>query len=87
MARSTGVVLGVGGITLFNQVILNQEKFTWKVPIATAIAALMLDGLEHVAPDAAVALAWLALVTVVFTRVNPNVPSPAESLLNAMGRK
>lgn len=85
MARSTGVILAVGGITIFNDVVLQNRPFNWKVPIATGIAALAFTGAEHVMPDVAVALAWLALVAVVFTRVDPSTPAPAEALIETIG--
>ncbi len=87
MAQSTGIVLAIGGITIFNEVVLNNQPFTWKVPIATGIAALVFTGLEKVSPSLAVGIAWVALAAVTLTRVNPNVPSPAESLANVVNGK
>lgn len=87
MAASTGIVLMIGGITVFNDVVLNAQPFTWKVPIATGIAALLFDGLEHISPELAVGLAWVGLVAVTLTRINPNVPAPAESLMNTLNGK
>jgi hypothetical protein len=87
MARSTGIVLAVGGITVFNEVILHSQPFNWKVPIATGIAAVMLGGLENLSPELAVGIAWVALVAVSLTRVNPNVPAPAESLAAVISGK
>ena len=87
MARSTGIVLAVGGITMLNEVILHDQPFNWKVPIATGIAAVMLAGLENLSPELAVGIAWVALVAVSLTRINPNVPAPAESLAAAISGK
>lgn len=81
MAQTTGPILAVGGLTLANRVVFNDQPMDWKVPIGTAIAAVLFSGAERVAPRAAVALAYLALVSVVFVRVDPAVPSPAESAL------
>ncbi len=81
MAKSTGPALMIGGVTIFNEVILNNRPFNWKVPVATGFVALGLAGLEHVSEPLAVGLAWLALVSILFTRVNPTVPAPAESLV------
>lgn len=81
MAASTGPVLAIGGLTLANRVIFNDKPMDWKVPIGTAIAAVLFSGAERVAPQLAVRLAYLALVSVVFVRVDPAVPSPAESAL------
>lgn len=87
MARSTGPILAVGAVTLFNEVVLHAQPFNWKVPIATGIAALGLDLLEHLNADLAVGIAWIALVAILFTRVNPNVPAPLESLAAATAPK
>jgi hypothetical protein len=80
MAKSTGPALMIGAITLGNDVILNGQPFNWRIPVATGIVALGLAGLEHVSQELAVGLAWTALVAILFTRVNPAVPAPAESL-------
>jgi hypothetical protein len=81
MAKSTGPALAIGGVTLFNQVVLNGEGFNWRIPIASGFVALALAGVEHLSEPLAVGLAWLGLVTVIFTRVDPKVPAPAESLV------
>jgi predicted membrane-bound dolichyl-phosphate-mannose-protein mannosyltransferase len=81
MAASTGPVLAIGAITLANRVVFNDKPMDWKVPIGTAIAAVLFAGAERAVGDAAVKLAYLALVTVVLARVDPSVPSPAESAL------
>jgi hypothetical protein len=82
MAKSTGPALMIGGITVFNEVILNGKPFNWRVPVATGFVALGLAGLEHVSQELAVGLAWTALVVILFTRVSPDVPAPAESLVS-----
>lgn len=81
MAASTGPILAVGAITLANRVVFNDEPMDWKVPIGTAIAAVLFAGAERAVGDVAVKLAYLALISVVFVRVDPKVPSPAESAL------
>ena len=81
MAASTGPVLAVGAITLANRVVFNDEAMEWKLPIGTAIAAVMFAGAERAAGKTVVYLAYLALVAVVFVPVDPKVPSPAESAL------
>lgn len=81
MAQTTGPVLAIGTLTLANRVIFNGQAMDWKVPIGTGIAAVLFSGAERVAPRLAVGLAYLALVSVVFVRVDPVVPSPAESAL------
>lgn len=82
MAQSTGIILAIGGITLANEVIFNDREMDWRIPIATGIAALTFTGIEKANAQAAVGLAYVALVAVLFTRVNPKVPSPTESALN-----
>lgn len=81
MSASTGPVLAVGALTVTNRVIFNDQQMEWKVPIATAIAAVLFSGMERAIGRSAVALAYVALVTAVFARVDPDVPSPAESAL------
>jgi hypothetical protein len=70
----------MGAITVANQSVLHDRPIDWRVPIATGILTGIFALLEHAWEDGAVALAWLALGTILFTRVDPNVPSPAESL-------
>jgi hypothetical protein len=81
MAASTGPILAVGGLTIANRVVFNSQPMDWKVPIGTAIAAVLFSGAERAVGRTAVHLAYLALITCVFARVDPKVPSPAESAL------
>lgn len=80
MSATTGPILAMGGITLFNSMILNGRPYDPKVPIATGIAAGAFALAEHAWPKGATALAWLALITVLISRVQPGVPAPVESL-------
>jgi hypothetical protein len=80
--RTTGPVLAIGGITVANAVLFNNKPFDWKVPIATGIAAGAFALGEKAWEKGAVALAWMALVTILVTRVDPKVPSPVETLNN-----
>lgn len=84
MARSTGPVLAVGGITFANGWLLNHQAPDFKVLLATAVAAGGLALFEHVSPELATGIAWIALVTVLFTRFKGK-PSPAENLLKISG--
>lgn len=79
MARSTGPILAVGAITVANRTVVHGQPMDWRVPIATGLAAGVLALIERGWEDGAVGLAWLALVTVLFVRVEPNTPSPVES--------
>lgn len=81
MAESTGPVLAVGAITLANRVVFNDRGMDWRIPIATAMAAVLFAGAEQAVGRPAVWMAYLALTTTVFVRVDPSVPSPAESAL------
>jgi hypothetical protein len=81
MAASTGPILAVGAITVANRTVFNEQAMDWKVPIGTAMAAVLFAGAERAVGRSAVYLAYLALVTVVFARTDPDVPSPAESAL------
>lgn len=79
MARSTGPILAVGAVTLVNTVVIHGQPMDWRIPIATGFAAGALALIERGWETGAVGLAWLALVTVLFARVRPDVPSPVES--------
>jgi hypothetical protein len=82
MSATTGPVLAIGGITIANRVLFHDKPFDWKVPIATGIAAMGFAVAERAWPQGAVGLAWLALVTVLFARLDPGVPAPVETLNN-----
>lgn len=81
MAESTGPVLAIGAITLANRVVFNDQPMDWKIPIATAMAAVLFSGAERAVGRGAVYVAYLGLVTIVFARVDPKVPAPAETAL------
>lgn len=81
MAKSTGIILAVGGITLFNRSVLQGKELDMRIPIATGITAGGFALLERGNEKLMVGIAWIALVTVIFARVDPKVPSPTESLL------
>jgi len=89
MARSTGPMLAVGAVTIANQSLLSepQQPINWYVIGGTAIAAMGLAFLERVSEQLAVGLAWVALTTVLFVRVDRRVPAPAENLLRMWGKK
>ena len=81
MAQTTGPILAIGGITMLNQTILNGKPIDWRVPIATGFMAGAFALLEKGNAKFATGVAWTALLTVLLARVNPKVPSPAETLL------
>lgn len=78
--RTTGPVLAIGGITVANQTLLNGKSIDARVLIATGIAAGAFALAERAYEPLAVGLAWTALVAVLFVRMDPNTPSPIESL-------
>lgn len=78
---TTGPILAVGGITMFNQTILNNKPIDWRVPVATGFLAGGFSLLEKGNSSFATGLAWIALLTVLLARVDPKTPSPAETLL------
>lgn len=80
MSKTTGPILAVGGITLANRVVFHGQPMEWKIPIATGIAAMGFALAEKAWGKGAVALAYVALVTVLFTRVDEKVPAPLETL-------
>jgi hypothetical protein len=79
MSSTTGVILATGGLTMLNQSVFNGQPFDWRVPIATGVGAVGFTLIERVWKDGAVILAWSMFITVLMTRVNPKVPSPAET--------
>lgn len=90
MSATTGPILAVGGITMFNQTILNNKPIDWRIPIATGFLAGGFALLERANAQFAKGIAWIALLTVLLARVDPKVPSPVESLLkywNEGGKK
>jgi hypothetical protein len=81
MAKTTGVILAIGGVTIANRVIFHDQEMDWRIAVATGLAAITFSGLEKVNEQAALGLSYLALVTVLLTRIDPRVPSPTESAL------
>lgn len=85
MSQSTGPILTTGAITLVNSTVLADEEPDWnnaaKVVVATGLAAGFLALIERPMPELAVALSWATLVAMMFTRLDPEIPSPTERLL------
>ena len=79
VAQATGAILAIGAITMVNQSLFHDEPLAWKVPVATAVAAGAFALGEKAWPKGVVALAWMALATVLLTRTDPRVPSPLET--------
>lgn len=81
MAKSTGIIIAVGGVTMFNQVILTKQDVDWRVPVGTAFAAVSFSLLEKANEKLTVGVAWVALLTVLLVRIDPKQPAPVETLL------
>lgn len=92
MARSTGIILAAGAVTLANEAVFApvasgggiRAAFNWRIIPATAGAAALLAGLEHLSETMAVGLAWIALVTVLFTRTG-KANAPLENAVIVLG--
>jgi hypothetical protein len=84
MADSTGPILAAGGLTFANGWLFNKTGPDFRILVGTAIAAGGLALIERVSHPFAVGLAWLGLLTVLFTRTNGKA-SPAENLLRVSG--
>lgn len=79
MSKTTGPILAMGGLTIANATVFHGQPMDWRVPVATGLAAIGFSLAEKAWPQGAEILAWTALLTVLLTRINPKVPSPAES--------
>jgi hypothetical protein len=73
MAKSTGVMLFVGTVSFGNEW-LQTGKPNFRIPVATLLSALVLDGIEKVSVPAAVGLAYIAMITVLLTPLNGKSP-------------
>jgi hypothetical protein len=89
MARSTGPILAVGGITIANQSLLakEQQPVDFRVIVGTAVAAAGLALLERVSEGLAVGIAYIALVAVLFAELDKKAGAPAENLIRILGVK
>ena len=85
MPASLGPILAAGGLVWGNAVIVHNhgplEQQQARVLVATLASAAGLSVLEKVMPATATLVAWLALTAVILVRVEPNVPSPLESIM------
>lgn len=81
MARSTGPILAMGAITLANASLVHGKPVDWRIPVATGITAGIFALAESAIPDIVTGVAWLALFSVLFVRIQPDVPTPSETFL------
>jgi len=89
VARSTAVVLATGALTRANEAVFapmagQTVAVNWRIVLATAGLAIALGALEHLAPEFAVGLAWLALVTALFVPLG-KAPTPLDNLTKILG--
>ncbi len=81
MAETTGPILAIGAITVANRVIVNNKDMEWRIPIATGIAAMIFALAEKGWARGVVPISYLALFSVLFVRLDKNVPAPVESFV------
>lgn len=87
MSGSTGPIVALTAIQFGNHWILNKQGPDFKILLGGAVAAGALALAEHipaVGAPLATGIAWIALVTTLFTRIGGK-PSPAENLLKVSG--
>jgi hypothetical protein len=89
MARSTGLILTSGAIVIGNEFV--QKPGNWatlfRPAAATLGTALVFAGLEKLDEQAAVGLAAIVMITVLFAGINPAYKSPAAEVLSLLGKK
>jgi hypothetical protein len=61
--------------------VFNDRPINFRVVVATGLSAAVFSLIEQGMPEFAVGIAWIGLATVILTRVDPALPSPAESFL------
>lgn len=85
MAKSTGPMLAVTGISFFNQWIGNNN-LELKILVAGGIATAGLALVEQIpgAGQVAVGIAWISFITLMFTRLGGK-PSPVDNLRKITG--
>jgi hypothetical protein len=85
MAKSTGPMLTVTAISFANQW-LGNGNLDLKILVAGGIATAALAGVEQIpgAQPIAVGIAWIAFITLMFTRLNGK-PSPIDNLQKLTG--
>lgn len=87
MASSTGPILALGVISWANGALLQSDtvddtfKFSVRVAVGTGIAAAGLALVEKASPPLARGVAYIALITALFTRYRDR-KSPIDNLLH-----
>lgn len=91
MASSTGYILAAAGIAAANEAIFAPaatgkplwQDLNWRLVPATAVAALVLGGLEQVSEPLGKGLAMLALLSVLIVPMG-NAPSPVDNAIKML---
>lgn len=92
MSESSNIIIMAGAITAGNEVLFaplagsKAPALNWRLIPATAGAALLLNGLERIAPNFAVGLAWLSLATILIVPFG-NAPTPLQNAEKLFGVK
>jgi hypothetical protein len=79
VSKTIGPILATGGVTIVNNTVFHDQPMDWRIPVATALAAVGFSLAERAWPQGAEILAWTALLTVLLSRTKADVPSPTES--------
>ena len=96
MASAVGLVLAAGGIAAVNEAVfvpvsqgkdfstsIRSDTNLWRIIPATAILAIVLNGLEHVSEPLGKGLAALVLMAVLIVPVG-NAPTPLQNTEKAL---
>lgn len=94
MPSAAGLILTAAAITAANEAIFVPastgrplwQDFNWRLVPATAVAAMVLTGLEKVSEPLGKGLAALALLSVLVVPFG-NAPSPLENVSKYLGTK
>lgn len=88
MAQSTGLILTAGLIVIGNEFVQGAPPASLIRPgIATLGTALVFAGLEKLDEQAAVGLAVIVMISVLFGGLNPKYKSPFAEVASLLGKK
>lgn len=89
MGPAADVALAVGTITGLNELVFapaagNKIAFNWRIIPATAVFALIVEGLSHLSPQLALGVSVTALIVSLFAPLG-NAGSPITNLNKLLG--
>lgn len=89
MAKSTGIIVTAGVITIGNEFVQKPGSIAtfFKPAVAFLLTAMIFSGLEKLDEQAAVGLASIVMITVLIGGVNSSYKSPAAEVLSIFGGK